>query len=157
MMQTHTKLANLPALIEVSQSYIDVTTALPEIDYEWVYVDKQGHEHRWNENHDKITNSYIEEFTYFCPDCRDEHTLYYRYCSVCREELHPGTKPPSMWAKYVPGIISIEAKVFGTGPAQFIEDVQGLGRIKWLKVGSIMAQGRDVSHYIGTPAESHAG
>lgn len=62
----------------------------PVADPAWVFVDAQGHEHRWDGP--LVTNSrWVVDEVYWCEDCRDEHERGHTECSICGEEFEPGT------------------------------------------------------------------
>jgi hypothetical protein len=87
--------------LRVETDMIDVTSNLPRPDKAWTYTDRAGHDHRWD--HGYPTLVVVDEETYWCEDCGDEHTDSHYECPRCGEEIRPGLVGPSLHREYIPG------------------------------------------------------
>lgn len=88
-------------IVEVTCEPIDVTP-FQEKDSTWVYIDKEGHEHRWHiphGTHDWSKEGYwtlptLRAVTYVCGYADDGDEMYgtHYYCKRCGEHIEPGWK-----------------------------------------------------------------
>ena len=61
-------------------------------DEKWRYVDKQSHLHAYVKGDDPYpTLIEVEDETYWCAMCSEEHTDSHLECKVCAEHIEPGT------------------------------------------------------------------
>jgi len=88
--------------IEVEE--VEVTSNAPRTDEAWTYTDQRGHEHYWRDGYPTLR--YVVDETYWCGDCRDEHTEGHYECLECGEHITPGMRPPSMVREFMPGLKS---------------------------------------------------
>ena len=73
-----------------------------EPDPDWRYTDAAGHDH-YRENKAWPTLVWKPEI-YWCHDCQDEHDDGHRECSICGEEIEPGTRPVPPHSGYIRGL-----------------------------------------------------
>jgi hypothetical protein len=95
--------------LEAETEMIDVTSGLPYPNERWTYTDRQGHEHRYSR---RAAGDYyptlvwVVDETYWCEDCRDEHTDGHYECAICGEHITPRLRGPDLSRKYIPGLTS---------------------------------------------------
>jgi hypothetical protein len=97
--------ARPPGVLRVERDMIDVTSNLPRPDPDWTYTDRAGHQHR-REGREYPTLVVVVEDTWWCEDCRDEHTDEHLECAQCGETIVPGTVGPHAMREYIPGLAS---------------------------------------------------
>lgn len=90
--------------LTIDREVIEVTSISSQPDPKWRFIDAAGHRHRYNTSKNPYPTLRDITETYWCPDCRDEHTdLIRRECIWCKEVIVPGEKPPSPFPEYIPG------------------------------------------------------
>jgi len=82
---------------------IEVTSALPQPNQNWHYIDRQGHEHYWRDGYPTLVG--VVDETYWCADCGEDHTDSHWGCATCGEEITPGTYVDTS-RRFVPGLTS---------------------------------------------------
>jgi hypothetical protein len=91
--------------LSVSVDVVEVTDMQPRPDKSWRYTDKQGHEHYYDGYPVPYpTLTHVLDETYWCQDCRDDHTDGHLECRICGEHINPGLTGPSAFREYVPGL-----------------------------------------------------
>lgn len=94
----------LPGNITVvfEREVIEVKTLVPptEPDPDCTYRDKAGHLHDWT----KALLRWKVIRTWWCEDCRDEHTDEEQVCILCGEKIEPGRQPAPNPA-YIQGLM----------------------------------------------------
>lgn len=90
--------------LRVEVEMIDVTTNLPQPDRSWRYTDGAGHEHYWQDGYPTLAS--VDDETYYCSECEDEHTDSHLECPLCGEHVVPGSVDPGPWRQYEPGMKS---------------------------------------------------
>jgi hypothetical protein len=91
---------------------IDVTSNRPRPDPNWTYTDQAGHEHHYDKAAPIVpgrvrgypTLVMVEDETYWCEDCQDEHTDSHLECPICGEHITPGLVGPPLYREYIPGM-----------------------------------------------------
>lgn len=105
--------------IEVRSNPITVDSALgtSDPDLTWDYTDEAGHYHWWvNEGDRPRTPTLIEvdDETYWCPDCRDDHTDSHLECRICGEHIEPGyTTRSNAFPQVIAGPTEVILRVAG--------------------------------------------
>lgn len=75
--------------IDLRREEIDITMLSGhEPDPEWSFTDPMGHEHRFYAS-ELPTLKIVETDTYWCPDCREEHTEHEYRCRLCGHRVDP--------------------------------------------------------------------
>ena len=75
---------------------------LPEPDPDWTFTDAAGHAHYYDDGYPTLERVVVE--TWWCVDCHDHHDDEAMACPICGEHIRPGTRPPSPFPKYIPGL-----------------------------------------------------
>lgn len=100
--------------MRVEQEQIEVSSYLPRPDPAWSFTDSHGHEHRWvadDRGQYKRGQWHWEldpgepEF-YFDSDGEEYNGDGRHRCDLCGDEVKPGMRGSSMFAEYIPGMIS---------------------------------------------------
>jgi hypothetical protein len=87
-------------VIETEQ--IEITSNLPRPDHSWRYTDEQGHGHYWADD-SYPTLRRVNDRTYWCGDCCDDHTDSHWECPLCGETIEPGLTGPSGFREFMSG------------------------------------------------------
>lgn len=88
--------------LTIDREVIEVTSISSQPDTKWRFTDSTGHQHYYRKGKYPTLRDITQ--TYWCPDCRDEHTdLLWRECRWCKERIVPGEKSPSPFPEYIPG------------------------------------------------------
>jgi hypothetical protein len=91
--------------LRMEQQLIDVTTMSWRPDPNWTFTDSAGHHHaRADDGYPTLVD--VEEPSYWCADCGDEHTDSHWECPKCGERIVPGTIPPPPGKQFIPGMRS---------------------------------------------------
>lgn len=90
-------------VIEIRQEIIRIDTLLPQLDPDWEQVDEAGHKHSGDNLYKTLRE--VEDETYWCSDCRDDHTDSHLECKKCKQEIHPGTRAPR--PEFIQGVLTI--------------------------------------------------
>jgi hypothetical protein len=79
---------------------------LSDIDAAWRFTDAAGHRHRceYDAAEHWPTLREIADQTWWCDDCRDEHTDTHWECRLCGEHIRPGMTGPG--TKLLPGPVT---------------------------------------------------
>lgn len=80
---------------------IEVTSNLPRADRNWRFTDAAGHEHYWRDGYPTLVT--VTDDSYWCADCRDEHTDQHLECPQCHETVRPRAVGPSGFREFAPG------------------------------------------------------
>lgn len=80
-------------LFEKSTDLITVFSNAPRRDLGWRYTDQSGHSHKWVGSGVESAEWRVTE-TWWCDDCRDEHSEGEWVCVACGEKLDPGMLGP---------------------------------------------------------------
>lgn len=92
-------------VIEIRRNMINVSSfAITMADKQWSYTDKRGHLHGYAEDGTTPTLKTVPGMPYWCVDCHDEHTDTHTVCTVCMEEIRPGTVISSSQRSMVAGM-----------------------------------------------------
>jgi hypothetical protein len=86
----------------ISTEQVEITSMLPRPDHLWRHTDRQGHEHYWTDD-GYPTLRRVDDETYWCGDCDDEHTDSHWECAQCGERVEPGMSGPSGFREFIPG------------------------------------------------------
>lgn len=79
---------------------------MSDIDANWKYTDKAGHRHYcdYDGSVHYPTLAVIQDGTWWCEDCGDEHEDSHLACLQCGERITPGTTGPGR--KWIPGRVN---------------------------------------------------
>jgi hypothetical protein len=89
----------------VERDRIEVTSNLPRPDPNWQHTDQAGHQHHREDNAYPTLRA-VDEPTYWCADCGDDHTRSRYECRICGETITPGLVGPSAFREFIPGMAS---------------------------------------------------
>ena len=68
-----------------------------ELDPDWKYTDKAGHEH-YAAGRDYPTLEWYVDSLEWCSDCNEDHEEGHWVCPLCLEAIKRGTRPEKGWA-----------------------------------------------------------
>lgn len=83
----------------VENNPLEVTSNLPRPDPNWRFVDANGHAHTIE------SLVWVDDETYWCEDCEDDHAEGHWECPRCHEHITPGTRGPNMFREFIPGTV----------------------------------------------------
>ncbi len=121
----------------------------PERDPNWVYTDKAGHEHWYDEGEKKYPTLYEKVTdTYWCEDCHDQHEEYGMFCRWCDEQITPGTRSPDPNGFLVQTTQEITATAHGDLGEEFTAEVWDK-TIKFKRFSWKIENERYIGEYVG--------
>ena len=91
--------------LQVERETIE-TSVISEPDPNWLFVDGQGHEHRYGPEFSTPTLKWVSFGRYWCADCHEYHEDGESQCATCGEHVVPGTRSPA-GRTFVSGAVTI--------------------------------------------------
>lgn len=96
-----------PWTVIATAERVPVWSNQPTRDDNWRFTDAAGHEHFYVDGYPAYPTVWIVDATFWCGDCEEEHEDGHYECSLCGEQVVPGTKPPSPYPTYIAGMTEI--------------------------------------------------